>query len=645
MRSCIRPFLLCALAALPGLSCMEQAELMRTDSAAFEEIARLQPPPDVPDAGAVTVLDEGTMEVFGGGDVGFSVFDRHRVIKIFSPRGHRYANVIVPYGSSSIVTDIAARTITPSGRSVELRKQDIFDVSLYPNFVFFSDQRAKIFTLPAIENGSVIEYTYRLKVSTRGLWHAWNFQDEIPVLRSRFTLIKPGEWPLRYRGYGVARDPAVTPAPAGFKSRHVWEAHNVPPLVSEFGMPPHQEVLSRVALAPVGFESWNDVSAWYHAIVKGRSRGGDRVKALADSLTAGIPSPRDRLRVLFEWVRDHVRYIAVEVGIGGYEPHDAEAVLEKRYGDCKDMVVLIAALAARADIRVHPVLFSTLQNGRPDTSLPSPLQFNHLIAYAPGIDGADIWMDATEKTCPFGHLPWYDQGLPALIAAPGDEGAIVETPREPPSANALRSTWNARIHPNGVTTVEGTTTLSGALATEVRHALRSAGRNEQREWLESFLARRTPVAVLDTFRLEGTGPGTYSVRMTYTFSSAGLAALNHSTMILRPGELNGITLAAHFRSTSRTHPVRFSFGSHAQLTMRIELPEGWSPTVPTAADSIGGPFGWWRSRWTTRRDTLFLETGYGLNGQDVPTEAFPAFQRFLDSAEVHGSQGILLQKE
>ena len=90
--------------------------------------------------------------------------------------------------------------------------------------------------------------------------------------------------------------------------------------------------------------------------------------------------------------------------MGGYQPHDAEEVLEKRYGDCKDMVVLICALAARADIRVLPVMISTHQNGLPDTSLPSPLQFNHLIAYAPDIDSAGIWLDATEKNCRFGHV-------------------------------------------------------------------------------------------------------------------------------------------------------------------------------------------------------------------------------------------------
>ena len=266
-----------ALSALLLASCTGPSGWIQTDAPGFEDLKKLQPPANDPDAAAITVIDEGTMEIFGSGEVGFSVFDRHRVVKIFNPRGHRYANVMIPYGSSSLVSDITARTITPSGRIVNLRESDVFDVSLYPNFVFFSDQRAKIFTLPAIENGSIIEYTYHLKLQNRGLWHAWHFQDDIPVLQSRFTLVKPGEWPLHFRNYGHAAEPKVTPAPAGFKSRHVWEAENVPPLVTEFGMPPFQEVISHIAIAPVGFEKWPDVSAWYHDILHPKSKGGQLV--------------------------------------------------------------------------------------------------------------------------------------------------------------------------------------------------------------------------------------------------------------------------------------------------------------------------------------------------------------------------------
>ncbi|MBP1655576.1 MAG: Transglutaminase-like enzyme, putative cysteine protease [Bacteroidetes bacterium] len=630
--------------ALGFIACSGPSGWSSIDSPPLESLQLLRPPPDAPDAGAMVVLDEGSLEVFGDNDLGFSVFDRHRIIKIFTPGGHRYANIVIPYGATSMVSGIEARTVTPAGRSVELRDDDIFDVSLYPNFVFFSDQRARIFTLPAIENGSLIEYRYRIRIQNRGLWHAWNFQEDIPVLRSRFTLVKPSEWNILFRTYGRDVPPTVITAPAGFKSRHVWETSFVPPLTSEFGMPPSQELTARLALAPVGFSAWPDVSRWYHDIAEPRMSGGSLVKALADSLTFGLDSPRARLQAIFEWVRDHVRYIAVEIGIGGYQPHDAEEVVAKRYGDCKDMVVAVCALARRADIPVHPVMISTHDNGRPDTSLPSPFQFNHLIAYAPDVQPGGIWMDATEKACRFSTLPWYDQGRAVVIASKDADSTLHLTPTARASENSLQVRWDAVLQENGAAAVTGTNVLTGAVATELRHELRSARHAEQREWLENFLSHRTPVAVLDTFMITGLGPETDSLVVSYQFRSASFATRRPSTMILRPREIIGSTLSNYFRSPSRTHPVRFRFGSQSALSLTLQVPSHWEPAIPQRSDSLQSAFGQWHATWEKQEDTIVLRAGYAITGEDVQPRDYPAFQRFLDATRVRDQQELILTR-
>ncbi len=644
MRPWIRWSLSLAIMALGFIACSGPSGWTSIDSPPLESLRLLQPPPDAPDAGAMVVLDEGSMEVFGDNDLGFSVFDRHRIIKIFSPGGHRYANIVIPYGATSMVSGIEARTVTPAGKSVELREEDIFDVSLYPNFVFFSDQRARIFTLPAIENGSIIEYRYRIRIQNRGLWHAWNFQEDIPVLRSRFTLVKPGDWDILFRTYGRDVPPTFTAAPAGFKSRHVWETSFVPPLASEFGMPPLRELTARLALAPVGFSRWPDVGRWYHDIAKPFMSGGSLVNALADSLTDGLDTPRARLQAIFEWVRDHVRYIAVEVGVGGYQPHDAEEIVAKRYGDCKDMVMVLCALARRVDITVHPVMISTHDNGKPDTSLPSPFQFNHLIAYAPDVDPGGIWMDATEKACRFSTLPWYDQGRAVVIASRDTDSTLHFTPTTPASHNSLQVRWDASLQPDGTAAVTGTNVLRGAVATELRHELRSALHAEKREWLENFISRRTPVAVVDTFTITGLEPDTDSLVVSYQFRSAAFATRKPSTMILRPQEIIGSTLSNYFRSSSRLHPVRFRFGSQSALVLTLRLPPEWEPALPQRSDSLLSPFGRWHAAWEKSGDTIVLRTGYAITGDDVQPRDYPAFQRFLDAARVRDQQELILSR-
>lgn len=622
-------------------SCGTPSTMVTSDPAAFRSLAQVAPPAAYPDVEAVTVDDVGTMEIFGSGDRGFSVFDRHRIVKIFNPRGHRYANIMIPYATGSQVTDITARTITTTGQLIELKDADIFDVSLYPNFVFFSDQRAKIFTFPGVEDGAVVEYSYKLHMANRGVWHGWNFQDEIPVLHSRFMLVKPGEWKIAYRGYGPVTDPAITPAPAGFKSKHVWEETNVPPLKPEPGMPPVTEVLTHLAIAPIGFETWDDVSSWYHEVVHPKCSGGSLVRALADSLAAAQPAPRERLRAIFTWVRDHVRYIAVEIGVGGYTPHDAEDILTKRYGDCKDMVVLLCALATRADLHVLPMLTSTRQNGRADTSLPSPLQFNHLIAYAPEIDGG-IWMDATEKDCRFSTLPWYDQDVDVVAAMERPDHVLRRTPAGSRSANSTHLEWDAHVDATGMTTLQGRSIMTGAVASEVRHHLRSASRAEQRAWFDAYLMDRVPVPDVDSLTVTGTDPDDDTLALAYTFRSAAFASRNHEAMIMRPGDIISSGLSSLFRSPQRIHPLRFRFPSTSSLLLTITLPPGWHPGVTGSVDSVRSEFGTWFSRWISGEGQVQIATGFLIAGDEIPPARYPAFQRFLDSAQTIGRQELLL---
>ena len=594
-----------------------------------------------PDAGAVVLLDEGSMEIFGGGDVGFSALERHRIVRILNSRGHRYANVMIPFGSTSTVENIQARTLTRDGRTALLKQEDIFDVSLYPGFVFFSDQRARIFTLPAVEDGAVIEYSYRIQVRDRTFWHSWVFQDDEPVLLSRFTLVKPGEWNLVSRSYGIPVEPTLTKAPAGFKSRHVWELRNIPPLHAEPAMPPRPELAARIALAPIGFVTWTDISTWYNEIAAPRLKGGALVRMLADSLTRHTTDPAARLRALVEWVRDDVRYIAVEVGIGGFQPHFAEDVAAKRYGDCKDMVTLLCALAREVAIEAVPVLISTRQNGIPDTSLPSPLQFNHLIAFAPGVGTEGTWIDATDKACPFGTLPWYDQGVPVILARPRGENAIARTPAWEAARNRSRLTWDVRLASDGSSTVRGKSVLSGAVANEMRHELSMCDNRERRTWVEAFLAQRIPGLELDTFSVEGMKPVEDPLTLSYTFHAPAFAQIRDSGLVVRPGSIAGFLLDEYFRSTDRTYPVRFRFGTSTDVELTLRLPAGWG-LMRNRADSLNTPYG--SGAWSMHNSAagVILVIRHELQGRDVPPGKYRDFRAFLDGVRLRDEQEVLL---
>ncbi len=599
---------------------------------------------DYPDAGAIIILDEGKMGIIGSSELPQSVFERHKIVKILNTRGQRYANVAIAYTPKTQIENIQARTISPNGKITVLDKANIYDINLYPNFVFYADQRAKLFTMPAVENNAVIEYRYRMRIGSRSLWPSWSFQNEAPTLKSRFTVEAPSEWDLNYKLYDIDLEPSISKSPKGFKSKYVWEAKAVPALKFEFGMPQRNECISRLELAPVGIKTWDDVALWYHELADPQIKAGPNVEQLALKLTEGIENDEEKLKVIYEWVREHVRYIAVAIGIGGFQPHAADEILVNRYGDCKDMTTLLCSLARKVGIEAYEALVSTWQNGVPDTSLPSPFQFNHAIAFCPSIGERGVWMDATEKGCPYGKIPWYDQGLPVLVVKKDGKAEIITTPRAPADSNHTSLDWRVELQETGAATIQGKTQFRGAFATEIREELYSASSDELKLWLEIYLAKRCSGAKLDSFQIIGLSPLCDPLIISYTFHTAKFALLRAREMVFRPGQILAFDLPDYFRSINREFPIRFRFGSHTELNLTVELPNDWEVRMLMPSDSLVSPFG--KTSWSciNYENKFHVHINCYIYGESIDPQHYQDFQNFLDGIRERDLREVILSE-
>ncbi|MGQ9561225.1 MAG: DUF3857 domain-containing transglutaminase family protein [Candidatus Oleimicrobiaceae bacterium] len=634
-----------AMVGLTVMGCSRGGDWARTIGWQDVDLTTLPAQKDFEDAEAVVVLDEAKVEVSGEWQMGFTLVERHRIVKIFSPRGQRFANIVLPYAADSRVEMLQARSISPDGQIAIVEPKRVYDVSYYPSFVFYSDQRAKLFAVPRVEPGSVIEYRFRVRTPTRSFWHSWVFQEDVPVMKSRFTVLAPGEWQVHHRVHGLNLQPRVTKAPAGFKATYVWEAANVPPLRHELSMPPLRECLARVELAPAGMKSWNDVAAWYHSLAAPQTKATKKVRDMAKLLVADCQSDSEKLQRLATWLRDNVRYLAVEIGLGGYQPHPAEEVLANRYGDCKDMATLLCAMAHAVELKAEHVLVSTWQNGAPDTSLPSPFHFNHAMVFSPEVGDSGLWVDPTDKGTPFGRLPWYDQGVFVLRVKEDGTGMVLRTPSGAADDNETSVRWHARLGEQGEAEVVGEVTLRGAPAWELRKELAALSKREQARWLENSLGARCAGVTLSSWQIEGMHPDNDSLKITYTFTSIALAVRSGKTMTLRPAQFFPLELPELFRAPQRVHPIRFRFGMVQHYSLHVDLPAGWKTLSPPVSDEHSCAYGSARWLWFPTSSGLFARTTYSMYGHEVPPAQYADFRAFLDTVQVRDLREIRIGKE
>ncbi len=341
------------------------------------------------------------------------------------------------------------------------------------------------------------------------------------------------------------------------------------------------------------FPTWASVGKAYWARAKAEAAVTPRVRSVADRV-AGKLHGRKAVEALYAWESAHIRYVGLELGVGGYVPISANETLKTRYGDCKAHSTLLEALLAARGITVYPVLINW-SSAFKLTPLPGP-NFNHAIDYLPKYH---MFLDATGEYETPGQLAVGERDKPVVIAGPHSE--LLRTPGAQPDQNSLNYRATLHLAPDGTLTGEAQMTTYGWWA-----------------WFNRMIFAEVPPGAYKRLMSEllstsGGGQGSFEhgnplvldhpfkVRAHWTTAAY---AVPGKTLVLRlpagpylvPG-LGGTNdpvsaLAAVSGPDTRTHSINTYFGGIDWHTLLV-LPPGYTPTYlppPIDVHNTAGSF-------------------------------------------------------
>ena len=162
-----------------------------------------------------------------------------------------------------------------------------------------------------------------------------------------------------------------------------------------------------------GFRETKDLYSWYRSLIKGMNNNQSEVAILAKKLTAEAKTDTEKIKAIYYWVQENIRYIAFEDGIAGFRPDNCQAVYEKKYGDCKGMANLTKEMLNSVGLDARLVWIGTRHLAY-DYSTPSLGVDNHMIC-AVKQDGDFIFLDATEEFNELGEYAERIQGRQVMI--------------------------------------------------------------------------------------------------------------------------------------------------------------------------------------------------------------------------------------
>lgn len=349
---------------------------------------------------------------------GSYVQDYESVMRINEERGIRSrAQQPVSYNRSLDTLEIVeAFTQKPDGRKVAVSAEQIKEQQerASADSPMFQDSRIKVVIFPEVAVGDRLTLRYRL-VRKTALFPGEFIDSASPSLypmeQFNLTYDLPADKPLYVDAKGFNTS---TPAAAPGRKVYRWDYVPAEKTRPEQGAVAYMDYGQHLAVST--FPSYRALAKAYDA--RATVEVTPAITALANQLTANLPTPRAKALVLSDWVRRNIRYVAVYINAGGVVPHAAQSVLENRYGDCKDHVALLEALLKAVAIESTPALISygsayTL----PKVAALSPI--NHAITYIPSLD---LFLDSTATGTAAGYLPNPDLDKPVLLTRTGEMG-------------------------------------------------------------------------------------------------------------------------------------------------------------------------------------------------------------------------------
>jgi len=350
------------------------------------------------------------------------------------------------------------------------------------------------------------------------------------------------------------------------------------------------------------FADYAAVAAAYRRMADGKAAVTPRIQALADEITAGTTDRREQAHLIYDWVSKHVRYVAIFLGNGGYEPHAAAAILENGYGDCKDHVVVLEALLAAKGIASAPVLINNGNRYRlPEAATPAT--FNHVLSYLPEFN---LYADSTVGVAPFGTLTASEYGKPVAVAA--EPSAFLDTlPLVVTDENEEKLQTTAQLMPDGTVSGQSITVASGPFGISLRQLAASVEARGQSQWAETYFKSRGWHGTA-SFQFD---PPRDRLAPVYAFSASfelearpefldgkAFGPPEGVPMLVRPGE---------FLIGSWTLPKAAPtpcFSGHQIEVLSLTLPPGRNVNSLPTGKTVENPYLHYQSEWNRESQTI-----------------------------------------
>ena len=535
-----------------------------------------------------------------------------------------------PFESASQTVDVDyVRVLKSDGTVVTTPPDNIqdLDAEITRSAPFYSDLRVKHVAVKGLSAGDVLEFQARWN-TTKPLvpgqfWFVYSFDDTSVVLAETLEVSVPSDRPVKVKGPRTASE--VTEV-SGHRI-YTWTSSHLDSkpkklkgqatLAAGLGLNPAPDV--QVS----SFKSWDEVADWYWGLEKDRVEPSAAVRAKAAELTKGMTDDSAKLGAIYDFVSTRYRYIGIAFGIGRYQPHSADDVLSNDFGDCKDKYTLLASLLEAVGIQAYPVLISTTQKLDPD--VPSPMQFNHIIAYVPQGKGA-AWLDTTAEVAPLGFLVQPLRDKAALVIFPGKPAQIITTPADPPEQESHVFKVTGSLSSDGTLNAQIENTNRDDFELVLREAFRQVSSSQWNDLVQQFSRGLNFAGTVSDVNVASPEATNVPFHFSYSYLRKDYPDwADHQISV--PGL--PFILPALDDDADPSDPIFLGSPSTTESDARVELPPDYVPIAPANVDLVRA-YAEYHASYSREGNTLIARRVLTIKLRQIPAGENADYKKFVE---------------
>jgi len=436
-----------------------------------------------------------------------AVLEVHKEIQVNNSRGEEYTSVNF-YNSKYIkLESFDARIIDQKGEEIKkYKKDDLLKICGFGAYSLYDDVCNLVTSFSHVSYPYTVIIDYKEKYKSIYFWDDWYPQQGIPVKQAQYTLIVPDEFKLKYHTKHEIPEPEIIRE--NRKITYIWKMKDVPKFVEDDYIPYEYEERINMKFVPPKFKldnyqfdacDWRTLGYNYLTMARDSYKLNEEQKLLMLDLKNTCSSQWEICRRLHQILIDKTRYVAIQIGIGGWLPTEACETYFRGYGDCKDLSFLYASMLRFVNITAHPVLIRTKSSGYLNPAQPTLNNFNHMILFAI-LDGDTAWIDPTCQSCEIGNLPDGDENVYCL-AITDTAGCLLRSPVSNPNDNIINRRAEVTIGQKKSINVKIHFSTEGNPYTIVHYLINSGESEHLEKLLKSGL-----FGLSDKFRIDHIAP-------------------------------------------------------------------------------------------------------------------------------------------